>query len=99
MEVKPTPDIVQPIYRLLMPVGAALLLFSLLFNLFVVWRNIQLQRETQRKAIRLQQIETQVQDWQMFFQDLTAYSARQPAIDPILQRYGLKAAGPPAKSR
>ncbi len=89
----------QKTHQLITTIGCALLAVSLLFNVYIVWRNIGLHRETQRKAVRLQQIELQVRDWQQLFQELVVYSNKQPAIDPILQKYGLKTATVSSKSR
>lgn len=84
-------------FRLVTSIGTALLAFSLLFNAYVVWRNRQLHKDTQYKAIRLQQIEVQSRLWQQFIQDMRTYSATRPAVDPILQKYGLKEGMPTTK--
>lgn len=89
----------QKLHQLITSAGAALLVFCLLCNAYFVWRNVNLHRETHTKAVRLQQIEAQVRDWQQLFQDLAAYSARQPAIDPILQKYGIQGASTSSKPR
>jgi hypothetical protein len=80
----------QKMQQLVGLIGSAVLTLSLLINAYLVWRNVSLHRETGNKAMRLQQIEVQVRDWQQLFQELVAYSNKQPALDPILQKYGLK---------
>jgi uncharacterized membrane protein len=82
-------------YQLLMSVGSALLLFSLLMNLYLVWRNVQLYRESQNKAVRVQRMETEFREWQAFFAEMLEYSKRQPAVDPILQKYMVKPTAAP----
>lgn len=89
----------QKTHQLIIMIGGAVLAISLISNAFFVWRNISLHRSTHEKAVRLQQIELQVRDWQQLFQELLAYSNKQPALDPILQKYGLKAAVTSSKQR
>jgi len=90
-------------HQLIVKIGAGILALILLFNVYLVWRNIGLHRQTYSKSIRIQQIEMQVRDWQQLFQELLAYGSRQPALDPILQKYGLKSGGtvvaPTSKAR
>jgi hypothetical protein len=89
----------QKLHQLVGVIGSAVLIFSLLFNAYFVWRNISLHRESANKAMRLQQIEGQVRDWQQLFQELLAYSSRQPTLDPVLQKYGLKTSTVSTKPR
>lgn len=85
----------QKTFQILAAVGAALLLFFLVFNVYLVWRNVDLYRESHRKAVRLQKIDNDVREWQALFQELVEYSKTHPAIDPVLQKYFLK---PPSAS-
>ncbi|MSR64554.1 MAG: hypothetical protein EXS18_02095 [Verrucomicrobiae bacterium] len=80
----------QKIHQLTGMIGSVVLMFSLVINAYFVWRNINLHREAGNKALRLQQIEVQFRDWQQLFQELIVYSNKQPALDPVLQKYRLK---------
>ena len=80
-------------------VGASILLLSLIINVYLVWKNRDLYRETQRKAVRLSSIEGQMRDWQQFMMELVEYSRKQPALDPVLQKYMIKQSTPTTKPR
>ena len=77
-------------YRFFILAGIFLLALILLYDAHLVWRNVQLYRQTDQHTLRLQQIDAETRDWQMLIQDLIAFSSREPAIDPILQKYGIK---------
>jgi hypothetical protein len=89
----------QKLFQSLFVAGIAVLSIGLIGNLYLVWRNIGLYRETQRRAIRLQVMESQMREWQQFLGELAEYSRQQPAIDPILQKYLVKQSAPASKSR
>jgi len=86
-------------FQLLASVGAALLLFSIIFNLYLVWRNVSLYRESERRAVRIQRIENDVREWQAFFAELLEFSKAHPSVNPIVQKYLAQPPGPAPKSR
>lgn len=85
--------------RVLTLAGILMLGVVLLYDAYLVWRKVQLHRETDGHSKRLQQIDAKTREWQMLFQNLVAYSVRQPEIDPILQKYGLKESSVASKPR
>ncbi len=93
------PEPQQKALRIITALGTAILLLSLIVNVYLVWKNVGLYRETQRKAVRLSSMESQMRDWQQFMLELVEYSHKQPALDPVLQKYMIKQSTPATKPR
>jgi hypothetical protein len=87
----------RKLFQLVIVVGIALVCLNLLISLVMVWRNVQLYRESQNKAVRVQRMEADMREWQSFMADLVEYSRRQPAIEPILQKYVARPPSPTSK--
>ena len=79
--------------------GAAMLLVCVCVNLYQVYRNVALYRESQRRAVRIAKMEAEMREWQQFLSELVEYSKRQPSIDSVLQKYMVKQSAPASKPR
>jgi hypothetical protein len=92
----------NPIFRLLLAAGCALLLLSVICNLTFAWRSVTLQRQVIAAVNKLAQVNQVAQQTNaqinMIAQDLTGLSAQFPWLVPILQKYGLVRGGAPAQS-
>lgn len=83
----------NPVQRLIVAVGGALLLICVICNLAFVWRNIALHRELVNAQVRLQQVNQTQQLIPAIVNDLLALSGQHPWLNPILQKYGLRQGG------
>lgn len=88
----------HPIQRLLVAIGAALLLLSVICNLAFVWRNVSLHRELISSMARFQELTRTQQSITAIAQDLVNLAPQYPWLAPILQKYGLMPPTAPAGS-
>ena len=82
----------NPIHRLIMAVGGALLLLSGICSLAFVWRDIALHREVVSAQAHVQQLNQTQQLIPAIAQDLAGLSQQHPWLTPILKKYGLAGA-------
>src|SRR5512147_1416619 len=88
------------VQRLVLAVGGAVLLLSVLCNLAFAWRHVSLQRQVVASVGKLQQLSVAQQQINqtvnVIAQDLVNKAPQYPWLVPILQKYGL--GGRPAPS-
>lgn len=88
------------VQRLVLAIGGAVLLLSVLCNLALAWRQVSLQRQVVASVGKLQKLSAGQQQINQtvnaIAQDLVNKAPQYPWLVPILQKYGL--GGRPASS-
>lgn len=86
-------DIIQAVWQLrllVLGLGAALLVLSLAFNLFVWKQNRQNNGVAQARLLQLTALDVRVKQMARIANDLGSYSADKPELVAIFTKYGLQ---------
>ncbi len=78
------------INKLVVPVSVVLALIGVIMAWSRGSANAQLLEEARQNSMIAQQVQLQQAVYQRLSQELLVYSRQQPAIDPVLQAFGLK---------
>lgn len=82
------------INKLVVPVCAILALIGVILAWSRGSANAQLLDEARQHSVYVNQVQLEQAVYQRLSQELLVYSRQQPAIDPVLQAFGLKPAPP-----
>lgn len=92
----PTPDaldLVQAVWQLrtlVCGLGAALLILSLSFNVYIWKQNRIITGATRSRQQQMQQLDARMQELARVANELASYSATRPELVAIFTRYGLE---------
>ena len=78
------------INKLVVPLSVILALIGVIFAWFSGSNYAKLLDDARRKSVEVNQVQLEQAVYQRLSQELLVYSSKQPAIDPVLQAFGLK---------